>query len=204
MTRRKNDFYPTPGWATRILDRERELTIRWARERILEPCAGDGKIARELNALNLGVVTNDIDPSFDNTFKLDASKRENWESFPLCPVVISNPPFCLAEEIVPLAVDFAKRHNEKHGRGWLVAMLLRISFLEPCKGRIQFLQSNPIRHLIVLPRISFTGDGKTDSCTCSWFVWHSGNILKDRQPITIVQPEQYQRTILYPYSFDPA
>jgi hypothetical protein len=49
-------------------------------------------------------------------------------------------------------------------------MLLRLSYLEPCNNRAEFLSVNP-PSLIVLPRISFTGDGKTDNVTCAWFVW---------------------------------
>lgn len=49
-------------------------------------------------------------------------------------------------------------------------MLLRVSFLEPCNDRAEFLAAHPPR-LFVLPRISFTGDGKTDNVTCAWYVW---------------------------------
>jgi hypothetical protein len=32
--------------------------------------------------------------------------------------------------------------------------------------------------LIVLPRISFTGNGKTDSVTCGWFIWIKDDSIK--------------------------
>ena len=42
--RRSNDFYQTPAWATRaLLARHTPITGV-----ILEPCVGDGSIAREL------------------------------------------------------------------------------------------------------------------------------------------------------------
>ena len=40
-----------------------------------------------------------------------------------------------------------------------------------CEGRGAWLAAYPPTTLIVLPRISFTGDGNTDSATCAWFVW---------------------------------
>jgi hypothetical protein len=52
-----------------------------------------------------------------------------------------------------------------------VAMLLRLSFLEPTRERGPWLAKNPPDLVIVLPRISFTGDGKTDSVTCAWMIW---------------------------------
>jgi hypothetical protein len=50
-------------------------------------------------------------------------------------------------------------------------MLLRLSYLEPTEDRGAWLNSHPPTDLIVLPRISFTGNGKTDSVTCAWIVW---------------------------------
>ncbi len=45
------------------------------------------------------------------------------------------------------------------------------SVLEPCEGRGAWLAAHPPQALIVLPRMSFTGEGKTDSVTCAWVVW---------------------------------
>jgi len=48
---------------------------------------------------------------------------------------------------------------------------LRLSYLEPCQNRAQWLADHPLTKLIVLPRISFNGSGKTDSCTTAWMIW---------------------------------
>jgi hypothetical protein len=46
-----------------------------------------------------------------------------------------------------------------------------MSYLEPVENRGVWLNEHPPTTLIVLPRISFTGDGKTDNVTCAWMVW---------------------------------
>ena len=60
-------------------------------------------------------------------------------------------------------------------------MLLRATFGEPCgpcpraprAGR-QWLLRHPPKALLLLPRISFTGDGETDSAAAWWFLWGDG------------------------------
>jgi hypothetical protein len=83
--------------------------------------------------------------------------------------VITNPPYALstgakASDFVRQAFAFAP----------CVAMLLRLSWLEPCPDRADILQRRPPQQIIILPRISFTGPhGRrgTDSVTSAWFVW---------------------------------
>ena len=41
-----------------------------------------------------------------------------------------------------------------------------------------WLNEHPPTTLIVLPRISFTGNGKTDSVTCAWMVWEKNAITQ--------------------------
>lgn len=157
--RREHDFYPTPGWATREL-----LKRGWVIGRVLEPCVGAGDIARELIGQPYidSVMTNDLDRRRDAMSHADATDAAWWKSLPPIDWVVSNPPFSVADQIVPLAHKYANN----------VAMLLRLSYLEPCEGRGTWLEEHP-PSLIVLPRISFTGDGNTDSVTCAWMVWNS-------------------------------
>lgn len=160
MPRRPNDFYPTPEWATvELLHR----IISLSGARILEPCAGDGAIAKVLKRTwgEDRIITSDIDPAMDIDFCMDACDDKVYDL--LAPdAIITNPPFSLAHIIVPKAVKKASL---------LVAMLLRLSWLEPAMNRDTWLAENPPDRLLVLPRISFTGDGKTDSVTCGWFIW---------------------------------
>jgi hypothetical protein len=170
MSRRAFDFYPTPAWATRVL-LEHVNVFGW----VSEPCVGAGDISDVLRACHgriRKVWTNDIDTTRAADEHADARTAQSlygWSDW-----VVSNPPFSDAMEITRLAVEHARVG---------VAMLLRLSFLEPTEDRGQWLEDHPPTHLIVCPRISFTGDGKTDSVTTAWFVWEHG---KTGQRIEIV------------------
>jgi hypothetical protein len=174
--RRANDFYPTPSWAERELDRR--IPISGV---VFEPCVGDGDLIRHRNDV---AWTNDIDPSKEASFHLDATKTGSWDEFPWCDWVVTNPPFDRAMSILSLAIDRARVG---------VAFLLRLSFLEPTKGttrhagRRDWLAAHPPDRLLVLPRISFTGDGNTDSVTCAWMVWVRRGWLS--RGVEVVSPE---------------
>jgi hypothetical protein len=92
--------------------------------------------------------------------------------------IVNNPPFSCAPQIIPLAFQHARVG---------IAMLLRLSFLEPVENRGTWLNQYPPTHLIVLPRISFTGNRKTDSVTCAWMVWRK----HDQGTITIAENPKF-------------
>jgi hypothetical protein len=166
--RRKHDFYPTPASGTKALI-EHCPDINGV---LLECCSGANDIASVLKGVEGAIVlTNDIDDSRNTDFHLDISTPLGWmllnDSISYsgeagADWIVTNPPFNLAPEIVPLAYEHAAIG---------VAMLLRLSFLEPCLNRSEFLIKHPPTKLIVLPRISFTGDGGVDSVTCAWMIW---------------------------------
>lgn len=183
--RRTNDFYPTPGAATRaLLER---LGIRRGTT-VLECCSGADDITRELQGEGLKVVTNDIDPSRGAHLSLDAARAESWAAFPRTAWVVTNPPFAQAMEIVKLAREFTRRQTLGG-----VAVLLRLSFLEPTDARGEWLSSYPPDALLVLPRISFTGDGRTDSVTCAWMVWRGEQKRTQRQAMEVVTKGELAR-----------
>lgn len=152
--RRPYDAYFTPRSAVESLLRHVDVDGR-----VLECCSGEGAIARTMVEYGCEVITNDLNPEMPALMHGDAADWRWWQSIPW---VVSNPPFKVASQIVKLAHQHATEG---------VAMLLRLSFLEPCEDRAEFLSQHPPTQLIVLPRISFTGDGKTDSVTCAWMVW---------------------------------
>ena len=157
--RRVNDFYPTPEWATNFLV-ERVSIGGW----IFECCSGNDDIANVLARRAGAVITNDIDTSMPAMFHRDI--LEPWDFGEVeFDWVVTNPPFNLAPQIVPRAYNHAREG---------IAMLLRLSFLEPVENRGPWLNQHPPTRMLVLPRISFTGDGKTDSVTCAWMVWEKG------------------------------
>lgn len=183
--RRKNDFYPTPEFATYELLRH----VPQISGSILEPCVGDGAIARVIDSGERVVYGSDIDPQMNASFCGDATRRDFWEGVKqIMPEdridwVVTNPPFNVAPQILPLAYEFAE---------FGIAMLLRLSYLEPTEDRGAWLNSNPLTKLIVLPRISFTGDGKTDNVTCAWMVWEK-SIFANTRIIVAENPKFAQR-----------
>lgn len=183
MPRRVNDFYPTPSWATEVLLKRIPLLDGHT---VIEPCAGKHDITKRLSSKF--IFTCDIDPKMEVNLVTDMSTAEGWEQAmtqtrqrwgrEYVDWTITNPPF-------NCAIDFAKHGfaNSKIG----MALLLRLTFLEPVNKREQWLKSHPPDQLIVLPRISFTGDGKHDSVTCAWMVWHKlGKNISQHGGIEIV------------------
>ena len=165
MPRRPNDFYPTEASATgALLER---VALEGAT--VIEPCHGAGDITLQLiRRADCRVITNDLDPGFIANYRLDARLPSAWRKFidendyPIGPTwAVTNPPFIYAADIARRALEHVPN----------VALLLRLTFLEPCEDRVMLLAERPPRRLIVLPRISFTNDGSTDSVTCAWFVW---------------------------------
>lgn len=163
MTRRPYDYYPTgggevagesPTWAAQALYR-RCPQIRG----IVEPCVGTGDLVRGREDMHW---TNDLDIGRQATAHLDMCDPASWARMPQPPWVVTNPPFNVAHLILANALDCARDG---------VAFLLRLTFLEPVEARARLLRERPPKRLIVLPRISFTGDGKMDSVTCAWMLW---------------------------------
>lgn len=186
--RRQLDFYKSGVWMIQqMLER---VPIQGV---VLEPCSGDGVIVRQL--LTVAAVTrvwsNDIDPKrlhdapeSASHLCLDAGGPDLWrvaEQVIQPDWVVSNPPFNQAARIVPRALEQARLG---------VVMYLRISWIEPIPSgdgaRAGFLAEHPPSKLIVLPRFSFSGDGKTDSVTGAWMVWWKGFGPLPGPPIEIV------------------
>lgn len=168
VNRVANDFYPTQKRLVDLL-----LAKVKIEGTVFEPCAGDGAIARHFP----NCITNDLHPREEiaTDFTLNAADPDSWLVFPQCDWVVTNPPFKLASEILPLAFDRASVG---------VAFLLRLTYLEPTKNRGDWLQehSDSMTHLIpVSPRPRFRYDTKgSDSVTCAWFVWQKDWSWRDR------------------------
>ncbi len=150
--RRYLDAYMTPPYFVDVLREAIDI-----QGNIFEPCVGDGAIARFFP----DCVTNDIDTRWQARYHFDASQPWNRQFPTRLDWVITNPPFSKAYEILLESLDHAPR----------VAMLLRISFLEPTKQRCDFLELHPPTGLIYLPRYSFKQNGKSDMATVMWAIW---------------------------------
>lgn len=169
-TRDRLDRYYTPEWCTRALLENVDIKPRAI---IWEPCAGVGSISRALTDAGHRVICSDIDPASQPHHGgqvadfIQTSWCADW--------IITNPPYQVpsmnlkASDFVAHALVMADR----------VAMLLRVTWLEPCGDRLRLLRLRPPSTLIVLPRVSFGGPGGkggNDSATSAWFVWdrHDG------------------------------
>jgi hypothetical protein len=165
VVRRDNDAYYTLQAQTAI-----DALVEYAQVggHILEPCVGRGHLVEALRKRGRGfLTTNDIDPEVDAHFTLDVSRPFEHANIGRVDWVVTNPPFSKAFEILKQMLPLAHEG---------VALLLRLSFLEPTYERGAWLAKHPPDLLVVTPRFSFTGDGKTDSVTTAWYVWYTGPV----------------------------
>lgn len=166
MTRNAHDQYFTPPELTRaLMERVRRVYPDHADWHVLEPTAGELWIADEVAQSVAAVTTADIDPTMPVDYPgVDFLHPELFAQHQY-DAVIGNPPFSLAAPIVRKALTLAP----------VVAMLLRITFIEGCESdpasrRLDILQS--LSAVLVVPRTKFIkGAGSTDSATCAWFIW---------------------------------
>lgn len=138
---------------------------------VLEPAWGKGAIGQELKAASPGIMLTGIDirePAYlhrkpaDYFFVRDAIKHppvfDRWD------LVITNPPFSLAQDYVETYHDKCKR----------LVLLLRLNFLAG-QRREAFFREYPVACVRVLPkRPSFTGNG-TDATEYAWIEWMKGD-----------------------------
>lgn len=174
-----NDRYFTPPWATRaLIDHlgERLHGLIW------EPCAGHGYIVDVLRDGGHSVLATDILPheALDGVHNFldmepSASLREGvrFEGYKAVASVsqphwiITNPPYttaiCTATDIVRHALETFPRSS--------VAMLLRLSWLEPCDDRAALLLDYRPTDYIVLPRVHYIGAPGNNNQTSIWMIW---------------------------------
>jgi len=157
-----HDFFPTPPAVTRAFVDACPLPDGlWC-----EPCVGNGAIVRAVGDRNPW-VTYDIREVPDHPGVALHHPSTDFLAQDLEPgtfdVIITNPPFYLAEEFVRKALTCATH----------VAMLLRLAFLET-RRREQLHAEHPSDVYVLSRRPSFMANGATDSCAYAWFVWGPG------------------------------
>lgn len=139
---------------------ERPDKLAW-----LDCCAGGDQkhpMSYPEALINIGVYPQTVDIREDSLadWKTDYLKLEpmRWD------VIISNPPFYLAMEIIEKALQESE----------YVVMLLRLNFLGS-QQRFQFWQKHPAKKIYVHhKRMSFTDNKSTDSIEYAHFVWQRG------------------------------
>lgn len=165
--RRDQDFYETPAWCVnRLLDAVTFPDGDW-----LEPAVGNGAIIKAVTNYNpksaiWWTATDVRDTSMELNLPLKKLRKESflfWEwTDKDYKVVITNPPYSLAEEFI--------RHALKIPSNPSVVMLLRLNFLAS-ESRYPLFKEYPPDVYVLPNRPCFTGDGKTDATEYAWFVW---------------------------------
>ena len=135
------------------------LSDRPDRAKWLDPCAGGDK---ENEMSYPTVINQEFEPEVMNTIDIRKDSRadmkcdylkENMRGYD---VIITNPPFILAKEIIEKAL------REVNDNGYVV-MLLRLNFFGSKARKAFFKKQMPINVYVHNRRMSFTKDGKTDS-----------------------------------------
>lgn len=165
LPRSARDAYWTPPALTQAL---LEHTPELRGERIWEPCAGAGWM-RDVLIEDGGCVVyaSDVAPMAPRIDRWDFLGQSRPSASLTMRWIITNPPFVLALPILERALAMEGVAG--------VALLVRLTFLEPTSARAPLLSSRPPGRVIVLPRTRFPRpDGEqagTDSVTCAWMIW---------------------------------
>jgi hypothetical protein len=166
-TRVANDFYPTPEKLITAWLKENQILMS-LNDRIFDGCAGEGVFQQVLEKGGYtNVFSSDItQPAPEGYGSIaDVTDEDYWEFLDQTRGVdwfITNPPYTLATTILRLALKYARRG---------VILLLRSSYIEPCKDRRDVLLTLD-ETTIVNPRPRFRSDTKgSDSSTVGFFVW---------------------------------
>lgn len=143
--RNERDFYPTPDYTIDTL-LDCLFIPEWIR--FLEPCRGNGAIYNKVKT----------------DFKFWAELREGVDyldtPFEDVDLIITNPPFSLAQEFLDKSLE----------EGKTVCYLLRLNFLGSQKRHEWWQGRTPDKLIVLSRRPSFTGKG-TDATEYAWFVW---------------------------------
>ena len=159
--RHEHDFYPTePAATVALLENHPYFSKPEAMSAMIhEPACGDGAISKVLVERNLGVYSTDlIDRGYGLSgidFLINGTDH---------PVIITNPPFYLAEEFIRKALECGCDH---------VFMLLKSTFFHARKRQGLF-EDTCLRSVLPLTfRLDWTGQGQP-TMECSWYHWHKG------------------------------
>jgi hypothetical protein len=169
--RNKEDYYRTPiPEIEKFIAAFIDAGYHFNHLRILDPCAGGDEqhpmsYPEALKKHTPNITTIDIREDSRAQLKVDYLRTDCTDIFD---VIITNPPFSIAIDIIKKALDDVKD-------GGLVIMLLRLNFFGS-KDRKPFWDKNMPEYCFVHhKRIGFTDDGKTDSIEYCHMVWRKGH-----------------------------
>ena len=168
VARQGNDYYPTPATVTRaFIAAERGALEDYSGmlgNPVWEPCGRGGAIAGELAAAGFSTIATDL--------VADPEHGVGSQDLLLCrqalsPVVVTNPPFALAAEMI--------RHLLNDLGCTYVAMLLKSSFWHAEVRTGLWRQRTPARIYALNWRPDFLGKGNP-TMEVIWCVWDAAAI----------------------------
>jgi hypothetical protein len=158
------DLYETPNVAVEAL-----LRVEKIPQRIWEPAAGRGAIARVLREHGCVVTASDIYDYGGLDFIADFLTQEQMPAG--CDCIVTNPPYQIAEPFVSRALELAP----------LVIMLLRLAFLES-ERRCGILEGCGLarvhvfrKRLPMMHRDQWAGRKANSGMAFAWFAWERGH-----------------------------
>lgn len=174
----ENDFYATNPMAVEMLFDS--YKPKFSGNKLLEPSVGQGHIVKGIEKVfpdKFEITSVDItDRGVPNVIVHDYLTWQTNEKFDL---IITNPPFSLAEA-------FCRKSMDLLSAGGIVAMFLKIQFLEG-SGRKQFFTQFPPKYIYVFRNRMATWNNGQEYDTSSgkpkawsttmchaWFVWEQG------------------------------
>lgn len=174
-----NDFYATdPKAVEMLLD-----TINYTPQgrEFLEPCVGEGHIADTVNRYYndyFHMTGLDIVDRGWNNGRFIKENFLTWKYKILYDLIITNPPYSLAREFVEKGMECLKI-------GGIMAMFLKIQFLEGAK-RKELFDKYPPKYIYVFrnrmptwnngqPKDPKTGKKWATTMCHAWFVWEKGS-----------------------------
>lgn len=169
LEREADDFYPTPPEPTRaLLYAENDVLQRF--DCIWEPAAGDGAMAREIEALGHRVFKSDI---IDRGCKAHIRSFYDFDFAPTV-AIVTNPPFAECNK----DPGWIRHALEAFGVEYM-ALLLPINWLGAAGRAPLWAKFPPARIYLMRWRIDFTGQGAPPMLN-AWYVWdkqHNGETV---------------------------
>jgi hypothetical protein len=164
LLREKDDFYRTPEMATAAL-----LGAEPLGDTVWEPACGDGAICRPLEAAGVRCVATDL---VDRGY--GAARRDFlFERELLAPVIVTNPPFKLADEFALHALGLGAQK---------VCLFMRLAWLEGgARCRSLWRPHPPARVWVFARRVPQwraadpSPENKGGAIPFAWFVWERGH-----------------------------
>jgi hypothetical protein len=172
--RHKSDYYVTPDWIIdELFDAIPELFEEMDGRIALDPCAGGGIVngsqafgmpypealkRRGWNTIHTMDVREDSLAEIKHDFL-------QWDTSIDYDLIITNPPFAIAEEITRKALSLADPESGK------VIMLQRLNWLGSASRDDFFTEYPPSLIVMHAKRPSFGGTSSTDSIEYAHFIW---------------------------------